>query len=135
AADRQEILDDLAAWLEAELADPGPHGERLLERSFGYDGEPPLELPVGERVLRLGGRIDRIDHGPSSFRVVDYKSGKKPTGKEARLSGGQTLQLPLYVLAGAALLGGDPGSGEAAYHGISRRSDLRRVRFSGPQLL
>ena len=133
-ADRREITDDLAAWLEAELVDPGRHAEHELELSFGYGGDKPLEVTVGAHALRLGGRIDRIDHSPAGFRVVDYKSGRGAKGKDGQLAGGQALQLPLYVLAGGMLLGRDPAEGEAAFHNISRRGGLKRISFAASDL-
>ena len=105
-----------------------------LELSFGYGGAEPLELPVGDSTLRLGGRIDRLDHSPAGFRVVDYKSGRGAPGKDGQLDGGEALQLPLYVLAGAMLLGREPSEGEAAFHNVSRRGGLKRISFLASDL-
>ncbi len=141
--DRAEIVDDLAAWLEQELADPGPHTGRALEVGFGFpvgDGEDrlarpePFELAVGQRTLRLGGRIDRIDHGPGGFRVIDYKTGKGPGVKSVQLDAGKALQLPLYALVGAWLLGVEARLGEAAYHVVSRAGDFRRLAVTREEL-
>ncbi len=74
-----------------------------------------IELPSGK--LPLHGRIDRVNWDPrgASFRVVDYKTGKKYAEKSGELQSGRMLQLPLYVLAAAKLLGIDPTAGAAAY--------------------
>ena len=47
--------------------------------------------------------------------MVDYKTGKRYAEKPGELQGGRMLQLPLYVLAAAKLLGIDPAAGAAAY--------------------
>ena len=39
---------------------------------------------------------------PTGFRVVDYKTGRGAQGKDGQLAGGEALQLPLYLLAGAS---------------------------------
>jgi ATP-dependent helicase/nuclease subunit B len=141
--DRQAILDDLAGWLEHELAEPGAYTDRALEVAFGttWSGDEknaltrdePFELKVGDRMLRLAGRIDRLDHDATRFRVIDYKTGKGPSAKTG-LDGGKTLQLPLYLLVGGWLLGLSTSKGEAAYHVVSRRGEFRRITFTGEQL-
>jgi PD-(D/E)XK nuclease superfamily len=44
------------------------------------------------------------------------------------------LQLPLYVLAGAELLGIDPSAGEAAYVYPTRRGGFRTIGWEAAQL-
>ena len=61
------------------------------ELSFGLDvnGLPPVEvtLPDG-RVLRVRGRIDRIDITPTgTVHVVDYKTGSYHQGYRDLLGG------------------------------------------------
>jgi ATP-dependent helicase/nuclease subunit B len=142
ARDRQDILDDLAGWLEHEFVDPAPHTRRGLEVAFGgrwHGEEDPLdrddvfELQVGERTLRLHGQIDRLDHGESGFRVIDYKTGRL-RGKPGSLEKGRKLQLPLYLQVGAWLLDTDARQGEAAYHGVSRLGGFGKVVFTGEHL-
>ena len=80
----------------------------------------------------MAGRIDRVtwDHDPPTrFRVIDYKTGKVRDDKPAQLQGGRMLQLPLYVLAAAQLLGVDPDAGEAAYVYPTRRGEFRTVAW------
>ena len=70
-----------------------------------------------------------------AFRVIDYKSGSgSGLPKDGQLDGGRALQLPLYLLAGAKLLGIDPSAGEAEYQVVSRRGRLKRIGFSGADL-
>jgi RecB family exonuclease len=109
------FLDDLALFIEAEEAlEPGrtPIG---LEVSFGRpdqtDGEPlaqaePIVLDVGGLTLRVAGRIDRIDRtAPSTFEVVDYKTGGYwKEDWQGTFAGGTRLQHALYGLAAAELL-------------------------------
>jgi ATP-dependent helicase/nuclease subunit B len=144
--DRQDILDDLLGWLDRELAEPGPHTQRALEVTFGltpWPGEEvsplasdrPVEITAGDRVLRIAGRIDRIDYDPKTgFRIIDYKTGKGPKARDGSLDRGKALQLSLYLLAGAQLLGLEPESGEAAYHVASRRGGFKRITFTGDDL-
>lgn len=143
AADRQQILDDMVGWLEFELADAPGLPEHGLEVSFGgrwhdesspLSSDEPLELTLPSGQLRLRGRIDRLDYGDDRFRVVDYKTGKGSSLGSGGLSGGRTLQLPLYLLAGAKLVGLEPSVGEAAYHLVSRAGDFRRIAFPGAEL-
>jgi RecB family exonuclease len=79
---------------------PIPH---LFELEFGGENARHgyLELSRGSKLVRLSGKIDRIDlvETPQGrgFRVIDYKSGAGPSPTEvikARL-----LQLPLYAMA------------------------------------
>ena len=149
AADRIEVIEDCLEWLEVERADPTT---RLLplgacEARFGrrHAGEQagslsrdePVEVDLGGRILRLTGRIDRItwdQEPPTRFRVIDYKSGKVRDDKSAQLQGGRMLQLPLYALAGAQLLGVDGTAAEVAYAYPTRRGDFKTVRWSSEEL-
>ncbi|HWQ24381.1 MAG TPA: PD-(D/E)XK nuclease family protein [Gaiellaceae bacterium] len=145
-ADRQEIVDDLLAWLDLQLGTPSPYSRSEVEVAFGtrFAGErrsalardEPLEIELRSRSFRLAGKIDRLDFEPGGpFRVVDYKTGSgSQLPKGGQLKGGRALQLPLYILAGALLLGVEPGQGEAAYHLVSRRGGLRQLVFRGGDL-
>jgi RecB family exonuclease len=81
-------------------------------------------------------RIDRVnwDTERSRFRVVDYKSGGKYAEKSGELQGGRMLQLPLYVLAAAKLLGIDPSGGSAAYVYPTRKGDFATVEWTAEDL-
>ncbi len=54
-----------------------------------------LDAPTPERVV--GDADTELEEGSVRFRVIDYKSGRSPTGKD--VLGGSKLQLPLYALA------------------------------------
>jgi ATP-dependent helicase/nuclease subunit B len=150
AADRAEIVEDCLRWLEHEQLDP--NSAQLLhsacEARFGppYSGEPertlsrdePLEIDLGGRTLRISGRIDRVSWDatpPTRFRVIDYKTGKVRDERAGQLQGGRMLQLPLYVLAAAGLLGVDPTAGEAAYIYPTRRGDFKTVDWSAETMV
>jgi ATP-dependent helicase/DNAse subunit B len=68
-----------------------------------------LEIGGGDRVVKLRGRIDRIDllDTPSGrfFRVIDYKTGSVPSHAEVKR--GEMLQLLLYAMAVETLILGD----------------------------
>ena len=129
-ADRLEVIEDCLQWLEVERQDPLTRALPLVtcEARFGrrHPGEAddelsrdePIAIELGDRKLLVSGRIDRVSwdaHPPTRFRVIDYKTGKVRDEKPAQLQGGRMLQLPLYVLAGAELLGIDASAGDAAY--------------------
>lgn len=65
-----------------------------------------IEVPVPvERVLHVGGSIDRIDQArDGSLEIIDYKTGKhddyKNLTEQTPHDGGKRLQLYLYALAG-----------------------------------
>ncbi len=148
--DRRQITDDLRLWYEHELRDEGLRGfdRGAFEVRFGpafvpgEDASPlstdePLAVDAGGRDLLFKGRIDRVNwnEGEPAFRVTDYKTGKRRDEHgENRLSGGRALQLPLYLLATARILGMPPEAGEAHYHYATRRGGFERARFSGEAL-
>jgi len=148
AAERLEVIDDCLRWLEAEREDPSTVAlpnvateARFGRRSFAEQTGPlsrdePIEIELGGRVLRLAGRIDRIswNNERTRFRVIDYKTGKVRSEKPSELQGGRMLQLPLYVLAGAQLLGADPSGGEAAYVYPTRRGQFRVIPWTAADL-
>ena len=91
------------AWFEVAFgtrvpATPEPHSR------------DPLEIDLGEgKVLRVSGKIDRIDERPDGTLVLrDYKSGRAPGPREdpGMFKGGRQLQIPFYVLAAQKLLPG-----------------------------
>ena len=148
-ADRLEVIEDCLEWLRREREDPLTRALPLVrcEARFGrrHPGEAddelsrdePIEIELGNHRLLASGRIDRLNwdaNPPTRFRVIDYKTGKVRDEKPAQLQGGRMLQLPLYVLAGAELLGIDAGAGEAAYVYPTRRGGFRTIGWEAAQL-
>jgi hypothetical protein len=100
------ILAAETAELEAEVSSfvrmVREHPRRWLEFElrFGYGrGAGPVEIPVPGGMIKLSGKIDRIDEGESGgIVVVDYKTGKT-YGYQARHGtwhGGRHLQHLVY---------------------------------------
>jgi RecB family exonuclease len=148
AADRLEVIDDCLRWLERERQDPDTIAlpevateARFGQRWFGeqkgsLSRDEPIVIELNGRTFALAGRIDRINWNADKtrFRVIDYKTGKLRSEKPGVLQGGRMLQLPLYVLAGAELLGTDTRGGEAAYAYPTRRGQFRTIPWTGEDL-
>ncbi|HEY2840499.1 MAG TPA: PD-(D/E)XK nuclease family protein, partial [Pirellulales bacterium] len=68
----------------------------------------PLLLGVGEKQVRLQGRIDRIDLGTIAgapvLSVLDYKSGSLTRHTRRAIAEGDDLQVAIYALAAERLL-------------------------------
>jgi ATP-dependent helicase/nuclease subunit B len=100
--------DDL--WQDFE----SPMSPELFEASFGRGNEPPpsvdapLEFIRDGQVVRISGRIDRVDTGTVAratvCNVLDYKTGRSISLTTESIQAGLTLQLPLYALAATELL-------------------------------
>jgi ATP-dependent helicase/nuclease subunit B len=111
----QGFLDDVDLFVEEEANSTDARSPVGLEVSFGKgddQGEPlaqsePIVIDLGNGLrFRLAGRIDRIDQiGPSSFEIIDYKTGGYwEKDYEGRFNGGRLLQHALYGLAAVELL-------------------------------
>jgi DNA helicase II / ATP-dependent DNA helicase PcrA len=82
-------------------------GERNLSYFFDHDFDPnanvlSLEQPfivpltLGNRTIKIGGRIDRVDATPEGkIEIIDYKTGKPTTQRDVD----NNLQLSMYALA------------------------------------
>jgi len=74
------------------------------EIDFGYENSilPSLEIPIGDTVLQISGRIDRVDsvigEDAKYLLVIDYKSGNAKL-KLDDIYYGLSLQLLAYLLA------------------------------------
>ncbi len=146
-ADRIELTEDCVAWMQSEAMDERTRALPLVavEARFGppragdkrgwLSRDEPIEVELPSRRLRLTGRIDRVNWNAekSRFRVVDYKTGR-PSQQPGELQGGRKLQLPLYVMAAAQLLGVEPARGGAAYVYPTRKGEFQTVEW-GPEHL
>lgn len=114
--EQERMLERLFAFLEREWEIGETFLPAAFEVRFGAeelqandlpssplfpDGPVRLRLETGD-ALTLRGRIDRIDLSVDQqrARIVDYKTGKRITG---RFAGGMALQLPLYLYAARSL--------------------------------
>ncbi len=145
--DRRKINEDLVRWYDKEIEDgdygrvqPGAFEAGFGGVSYGFgkpdpiSSEAPLELTIGDRGVLLQGRIDRVDFDDdhTSFRVIDYKTGK--SSPKTAFDRGRALQLPIYLRAAAQLLGIPPESGEAQYYYCTSRGGFERRTISGDTL-
>ena len=139
------FLDDLMLFADEESSlDPSrtPVG---FEVSFGradtVDGEalaqaePVVVKLARDLELRLAGRIDRIDRvGPSTYEIIDYKSGSyyEPRWR-GTFAGGTRLQHALYGLAAVVLLKRQDQKARVAgseYYFPSARGQQEHRRFA-----
>ena len=113
--DRRRILNDLGLFLVEDSRHRRTHGTSPLaaELAFGFDGGlAAVEVPLPDgRVLRVRGRIDRVDRGADgTVHVTDYKTGSTygygDLDQGDPVAAGTKLQLPIYGLAGRRT--GDP---------------------------
>lgn len=84
SADRTEILEDLARWLDHELADGGGYAQHAVEVAFGGrrhgDGASPLdtddflELPAGSRTAGVRPVRARSRLARAASRGADRRS-------------------------------------------------------------
>ncbi|NGP54662.1 PD-(D/E)XK nuclease family protein [Thioalkalivibrio sp. XN8] len=107
-----------------------------LERPpFAIAGcERPFELELG--LLRIRGRMDRIDRVGEALVVIDYKTGAAAPADWDGERPGQP-QMPLYALAQAeavaALAYGSLKPGEVGYRGRQRAGDDDPLLLPGKQ--
>ena len=97
-------INQFRSYFQRPDGDSSPH---KFEVVFGQQDSDPGSHPhlvIGDEPdsVRLQGKIDRIDlvrgdDGTISFRVIDYKTGSNPAGKD--VLSGLASQLPLYALA------------------------------------
>ena len=96
---KQIVVEELGAFIERDrVASAGWRPTKFEEEFHAVAVAPPV---------RLRGKIDRIDLSDDGrrARVLDYKTGRQPRGaRDDSLAGGETLQLPLYILAAQQLL-------------------------------
>jgi ATP-dependent helicase/nuclease subunit B len=121
---KQVIVEELAAFVERDRASADGWLPAKFEEEFkGIAVAPPI---------RLRGKIDRIDFRDDGAhaRVLDYKTGKQPRGvRDDSLAGGESLQLPLYILAAQQLLPKATVE-SASYLYFTLRGGYRTVTFT-----
>ena len=111
---------------------------RLFELVFGMDGKPPVSLQRGGRVLRLRGKIDRVDEvtdeAARGWRyVVDHKTGDGSLTPLDLYEEGALLQIPLYMLALERMKEQGSGVWGGAYQIV--KGDCKRAAAIHPRTL
>ena len=128
--DRRRILNDLDRWLVEDSRRRAAARSRPVaaELAFGFGGTEAVALALPEGpVLRVRGRIDRVDRGEDGrIHVLDYKTGAYHEGYRGLLTGdpvgnGTKLQLPIYGLAGRAAVGDPDAPVRAEYWFVTTR--------------
>ncbi len=129
--ERRFVSESIRLFLEEERLDEDEFAPAEFEKQFGRGPDrAAVGHDRGDRFVFFHGRIDRIDVAPDGrFRVIDYKTGRLD-GRDQDLGGGTKLQLPVYLLAAARLLGRRVEDGEALYRRVGA-GGRRSVRFSG----
>lgn len=148
ALEAQDFLADVELFLRAEC--DGKEGRTPVgfEVSFGRATvgemtEPlaqtdPIVIDLGQGLrFRLAGQIDRIDQiGPSSFEIIDYKTGGCfEKDWQGIFAGGRRLQHALYGLAAVELLKrkySRPQVIRGTYYFSSAKGQQRRKEISPP---
>ncbi|MBO2459118.1 ATP-dependent helicase [Actinomadura violacea] len=127
---QQRLLDpdELPGAADEGAADDA-HLVRLQERfeesewaaREPLDIEVPFETIIGDRLVR--GRMDAVfRRRGGGYEVVDWKTGRPPSGDEARFA---SVQLAAYRLAWAELAGVDVGEVSAAFHYVAANTTVR----------
>ncbi len=99
----ERLLSRYLAWAREKHGETWRpmHFEQGFGPARGDDADatqPPsfvLGTPAGQ--VKFSGRIDRVDEGDATLRIVDYKTGGMPS--TAEISEGISLQLAVYSLA------------------------------------
>ncbi|KAB2343433.1 ATP-dependent helicase [Actinomadura rudentiformis] len=84
------------------------------------DIEVPFETIIADRLVR--GRMDAVFRTADGYEVVDWKTGRPPSGDDARFA---SVQLAAYRLAWAELAGVPVEQVSAAFHYVSANVTVR----------
>lgn len=110
----------------------GLKGEQGIKDGMGI--REPFRMQVGDEVVRLWGKIDRIDlDSQGRFLVYDYKKSKVHSFSD--IEAGRALQIAVYIMAADELLfKGERECLGGAYYFINtldRNSGLWKKRYAG----
>ena len=119
--ERLRILGDLLVLLEDDDRWRVSRDASVVasELRFGFEGEPPVEIPIPSGRVRLRGSADKVDLGrDGTIYVTDVKTGgfsRYESIEADPVAAGTKLQLPVYAYAARARLGDPETPVEAAY--------------------
>ncbi|MEV2267447.1 ATP-dependent helicase [Nonomuraea africana] len=117
AFDEPEELDARLSELQERFEESEWSGREPL------DLEVPFETMIADRLVR--GRMDAVfEREDGSYEVVDWKTGRPPSGKAAR---GAAVQLAAYRLAWSHLAGVPLEQVGAAFHYVRFNQTVRPV--------
>jgi hypothetical protein len=123
-AERDRILADLGWMLDEDDRWRAGRDAKVVgsELSFGFEGEEPVAIDIGDGTVMLRGSADKVDEArDGTIIVTDIKTGgmsRYQALKTEPVAGGTKLQLPAYAHAARQLLGGT--TAEAAYWFVRR---------------
>jgi RecB family exonuclease len=119
--ERLRVLGDLLVLLSDDDRWRALHDASVVasELRFGFEGEPPVEIPVPSGRVRLRGSADKVDLGrDGTIYVTDVKTGgfsRYEAIESDPVAAGTKLQLPVYAYAARARLGDESTLVEASY--------------------
>jgi DNA helicase-2/ATP-dependent DNA helicase PcrA len=131
--DQQRLLDDFDLDLVEELEEADVQLAELQERfeesewagRRPIDLEVPFETMIADRLVR--GRMDAVFELPDGrYEVVDWKTGRPPSGKAARAA---SVQLAAYRLAWSHLASVPLEQVGAAFHYVRANQTVRPVNL------
>jgi DNA helicase-2/ATP-dependent DNA helicase PcrA len=127
-ADRLLDIEELPGAADEEAA-PDAVLDELKERFLAseWGDRMPVEVEVAFSTTVAGvvirGRMDAVFADPDGgFDVVDWKTGRRPTGRDADAA---AIQLAAYRLAWAQLAGVEVGRVRAAFHYVREGGTVR----------
>jgi RecB family exonuclease len=119
--ERLRVLGDLLVLLADDDRWRALHDASVVasELRFGFEGEPPVEIPVPSGRVLLRGSADKVDLGEDgTIYVTDVKTGgfsRYEAIESDPVAAGTKLQLPVYAYAARARLGDESTAVEASY--------------------
>ncbi len=99
--DEAQALPFMAAWPDVAEAYLAWLRQEEAQGHHFHAAELPVagDLALGDgSLLRLAGRLDRLDHTPQGERVIDYKTTSRSTLKDQLKDPGEEVQLAFYGL-------------------------------------
>jgi ATP-dependent helicase/nuclease subunit B len=119
--ERLRILGDLLVLLDDDERWRFEQDASVVasELRFGFDGEPPVAIPIPSGRVLLRGSADKVDLGKDgTLYVTDVKTGgfsRYEAIESDPVAAGTKLQLPVYAYAARARLGEASTPVEASY--------------------
>ena len=128
------LLQTLCRFVEWDLEKHLVKGQSVWACEYAIGDDDGVELS-GKDVhhamqrMKLRGRIDRIDSKRGELEVVDYKSGKMPSGKDG-YADGAVLQGPVYM---HALQQQGHNAVKSLYRSIKEQKNGAALKIDDPQ--